>query len=234
MPEISIAFQGWDRKLLCQFFAQEDNFFYTKATNNFSDFHPLTCYKEIHKFLRDWIRKHDSLLPQTFYSLSVAGQETPLKVSGSTNLPFTKKEPMKLEILSFSPTRKRICKFLEGWIGNHESVLPQTFHSPSLPGQETPVKVSVSTNLPFTEKEPIKLEILSFLPTIKKICKFLEGSIGNDDSVLPQTFYSLSVAGQETLVKLSSSNNLLFTKKKPIKLEILAFLPPPVRKFPRF
>ena len=32
----------------------------------------------------------------------MSGQEIPLKVSGSTNLPFRKKKPIKLEISTFS------------------------------------------------------------------------------------------------------------------------------------
>ena len=35
----------------------------------------------------------------------MSGQEIPLKVSGSTNLPFRKKKPIKLEISTFSLQR---------------------------------------------------------------------------------------------------------------------------------
>ena len=177
------------------------------------------------KFLVDWIRNRHSVLPQTFHSPSVPRQGTPVKVSGSTNSPFTKKEPIKLKILTFLPARKKISKFLGGWIGNHDSVLPQTLHSPSVPGQGTPVKVSGSTNLPFAKKEPTKLNILTVLLAWKKISKILGGWIGNHDSVLPQTLHSPSVPGQGTPVKVSGSTNLPFAKKEPTKLNILTVLP---------
>ena len=177
------------------------------------------------KFSGGWIGKHDSVLSQTFHSPSVSWQETPAKVSGSTNLPFTKKKPIKLEILTFSPTRKKLSKFLGGWIGKHDSVLSQTFHSPSVSWQETPVKVSGSTYFAFRKKKPTKLEILTFSPTRKKLSKFLGCWIGNQESVFPQTFHVPSVSEDETFMKDFGSTNLPFTKNKPIKPEILTLWP---------
>ena len=134
----------------------------------------LPTRKKFSKFLGGWIGNPDSVWPQTFHNPLVSGQETPEKVSGSNNLPFRKKKPINLKILTFLPTRKKFSKFLGGWIGNHNSVLPQTFYSPSVSGQETPDKVSGSTNLPFRKKKPIKLKILTFSPTRKKFSSFWE------------------------------------------------------------
>ena len=134
------------------------------------------------------------VLCQTSHSPSVSGQETLVKVSGSTNLRFTKKKPIKLEILTFLPAQKKFSNLLGVWTWNHDSVLSQVFHSPLVSGQETPAKLSSSNNLPFRKEKPRKSEILTFSPAQKKFTNFLGGWIGNQDSVLPQVFHSPSVS----------------------------------------
>ena len=108
MTEISIAFLGQDKKLLCQFlvFCSSSLSFYAKATNNFlrtlssqllERNSPVAGVPELETTI---------VLCQLSHSPSVSGQETLVKVSGSTNLLFRKKRPIKLKILTFLPTQK--------------------------------------------------------------------------------------------------------------------------------
>ena len=46
---------------------------------------------------------------------------------------------MKFEILNFSPAGGNFANFLVDWIGNQDSEFAETFHNPSLSGQETAV-----------------------------------------------------------------------------------------------
>ena len=152
-------------------------------------------------------------------------QDAPVKFLGSTNLPCRKNKPIKFQISTFYPNRKKFPNFLGCLIANHDWVLPQTFHSPSVSGQETPVKFWGSTNLPFGKNKPIKFEILTFSPARNKLTKFLGGWIGNHDAVLPQTFHKPLVLLEKTPVKDFGWSNLLFTQNKSTKFEILTLWP---------
>ena len=67
---------------------------------------------------------------------------------------------------------KEFYHFLLGWIGNHNSDFAETFHSPSLSGEETAVSILCSGNLSFRENEPMKFEILIFSPARRKFTQF--------------------------------------------------------------
>ena len=164
-----------------------------------------------------------SFPPQTFHGPSVSEDENYVKVFGSTNLLFTKNKLINPEILTLRPTQKKFTNFFWDWIGSHDSVLPQTFDSPSVSGYETPFKVSGWTNFSFRKTKVITFQISTFLPILNKFSLPWGAWIGNQDSVLPQTFHSPAVSGQETPVKVWGSRSLPFRKTKPITFKISRF-----------
>ena len=117
---------------------------------------------------------------------------------------------------------------------NQNSVLTQTFHSPSVLRQETPVKVFGSTNLSFRKNKP------------KKNLKFphsglLQGNLPIFGRTQLETtiqfglkIFIVPKCHKMKLLKLVfSTTKLLFRKNKPIKLEIYTFRPVPM-KFTNF
>ena len=77
---------------------------------------------------------------------------------------------MKFEILVFLPAQKKFYRFLVGLIEEKDSDFSETFHSPSLWGEETGVSIFCSGNFSFRQNQPMKFEIwmVKFLGAGKK------------------------------------------------------------------
>ena len=81
----------------------------------------------------------------------------------------------KLKFWPFSPGSIKLAQFFLGWIGNQESVFPQTFDGPSVSQHETPATVFGWTNVPFRQNNPIKFEISTFWLAGTKLGEFFSG-----------------------------------------------------------
>ena len=132
-PKLSMAFQCNKMKILPQFLAEPMYIPCRKTAPIKSEISTLwlaaTKFTEI--FLGS-IGNLLSLFPKTFHGLSVSQDETPATVFGSTNLAFRKNHPIKFEILTLWLTGTKFTDFFLGWIGNLQSLSPQTFHGLSM------------------------------------------------------------------------------------------------------
>ena len=65
---------------------------------------------------------------------------------------FYRKPSAEISNLGLLPGSKKFCQFLLGWIGNEDSDFAETFHNPSLSGQEGAVSLFSSRNFIFQTK----------------------------------------------------------------------------------
>ena len=77
----------------------------------------------------------------------------------------TNRRNLKFDLLACS---KKFYHFLLGWIGKHNSDFAETFHNPSLSGEETVVSIFCSGNLSLRKNQPMKFEILICSPARRK------------------------------------------------------------------
>ena len=131
---------------------------------------------------------------------------------------------MKFEILIHLSCFNETGTIFSGWIGNQESVFPQTFHGPSVSQGETCTTVFGWTNVPFTQNNPIKFEILTFWLTWTKLAQSFLGWIGNQKSVFLQTFHGPSVSQYETCTTIFGWANVPYRQNEPMIFEILTHL----------
>ena len=141
-----------------------------------------------------------------------------------------KRKQQNMKFVAFSATRNKLANFFfwrgggggggGGWFGRQHSVLTQTFQSPSVSLNKTPVKVFGWSHLPLRQKKATKYEIWTLFGTSKQIDQFLEGWFGKQHSVFAQTFQSSSVSLNKTPVKVFGWSHLPFRQKKATKYEI--------------
>ena len=88
---------------------------------------------------------------------SVSQNNTLLKSYASSNLPFTKNKPIKLQIWILFISPKHMDQFLGVWFGKKHSVLAQCLQGPSVSQNETPVKEFWLGHFTFQTKETNKI-----------------------------------------------------------------------------
>ena len=71
----------------------------------------LACLKKFYQFLLGWTGNHNSDFDETFHSSSLSGEETVVSIFSSGNLSFRENQPMKFEILTFSPAGRKFTQF---------------------------------------------------------------------------------------------------------------------------
>ena len=139
-----------------------------------------------------------------------------------------KRKQQNMKFVAFSATRNKLANFFffflgGGWFGRQHSVLTQTFQSPSVSLNKTPVKVFGWSHLPFRQKKATKYEIWTLFSTSKQIDQFLEGWFGKQHSVFAQTFQSSSVSLNKTPVKVFGWSHLPFRQKKQSNMKFWSF-----------
>ena len=88
---------------------------------------------------------------------SVSQNNTLLKSYASSNLPFTKNKPIKLQIWILFISPKHMDQFLGVWFGKKHSVFAQCLQGPSVSQNETPVKEFWLGHFTFETKETNKI-----------------------------------------------------------------------------
>ena len=117
--------------------------------------------------------KQDSVLAESLHGPSVSQNKTPVKIFWFRTFTFQTKESNKIWNLDpFRPLEKNWAIFF-GRYRMHDSIVAQTFPGHSMPQNKTPVKVSGSRNLPFTQKKAIKYQIWTLFGHLKQIDQFL-------------------------------------------------------------
>ena len=109
---------------------------------------------------------------------------------------LSRREGQNLKFHRFVLFKK--IQFWEDWIGNQEAVFSQTFHAPSVSEHKTAMPISFSSNLFFSQNQPMKFEILTLLARFNQIGTIFSGLNWKQESVFPQTFYCPSVSQHET------------------------------------
>ena len=121
---------------------------------------------------------------------------------------------VRFKIWIFWLAGTKFADFFLGWIGNQESVSPQTFHGPSVPGQESPVSFFCSSNLSFSWNQLMKFKIFTvkFLPARKKvqISNFIGWYRLKDKLSEQQIDTSVSCPDTEGLWKVSAKSESRF------------------------
>ena len=102
---------------------------------------------------------------------------------------LSRREGQNLKFHRFVLFKK--IQFWEDWIGNQEAVFSQTFHAPSVSEHKTAMSISFSSNLFFSQNQPMKFEIWPFLPGSIKLAQFFLGWIGNRSQFFPKLFIAL-------------------------------------------
>ena len=116
--------------------------------------------------------KQDSVLAESLHGPSVSQNKTPVKIFWFRTFTFQTKESNKIWNLDpFRPLEKNWAIFF-GRYRMHDSIVAQTFPGHSVPQNKTPVKVSDSRKLPFTQKKAVKYEIWTLFGHLKQIDQF--------------------------------------------------------------
>ena len=163
------------------------------------------------------IGNHSSVFAQTFHGPSVSQNETTAKVFCSRNLSFRQNKPIKFENSSLVACWKEIHQFLGGWFGNHSSVFAQTFHGSSVSQNQTPMKFFGSSNLPFRQNKPVKVEILTlFTCWEKKVTNLFWADLETAIQFLPKLFITLQCHKIKLLLKVLVQAICFLEKTKKI------------------
>ena len=148
--------------------------------------------------------------------------ETPVTFFYWTSIYLLDKTIVKFKISIFWLAGTKFADFFLGWIGNQESLSPQTFHGPSVSGQESPVSFFCWSNLSFSRNQPMKFKILTvkFLPAGKKvqISNFIGWYCLKEKLFEKQMDTSVSCPDTERLWKVSAKSESWFPIQRTKKL----------------
>ena len=110
MLKLFTALYRQEKNLLSQFFTQ--SIYLLDKTNPWNlKFWPSWLLEEnpANFFERNWNQELD--FAETFHSPLLSGEEIALSIFCWSNFSFRRNQPIKFEILTFSPARKPLCQF---------------------------------------------------------------------------------------------------------------------------
>ena len=205
-----INLQCYQTQLVCTFLAQTLHTLVKKST--------LKC-----NFLSApvqnlfWKRQVDS--SPNFHHSSLSRKIIPLYFSGSTNIYFAQKEPIKVKMFeTFQCSGQNfsisLCQFC-----NNKSIFLQILYLSWVSWKKTPLYISSSDSVYFAQKERIKMKIFLDFWVLEQnlsnsLCQFW-----NDESIPLQMLHHSSVSKEITPLYYFSLNNLCFAQKEPIKVK---------------